>query len=342
MEAMKLSIIVPVYNTEKYLSRCLDSLVHQTMKDIEIICVNDGSKDNSIDILKDYASKYKNIVIIDKPNEGVWKARIDGIQIAKGDYIGFLDSDDYVHLDFAEKLYTTITKKGADICVCGFERIDMDTNNVYSKEMCKPNHYQINIDKDPGALLEINGAMWNKVYRKDLFNDLYTMKQIPKISEDMMFQQLVFIHAKTICFIDESLIYYMVHADSTMSSANRTQLTPTHKAMKEVRDYYEKVKPERLDYIDANALLHLGISLIYHFDQEKDFRAIVNKNTKLLNQNFPRWRHTKYTTLRYVITHHGTNAKLWIIKIIYNLHLIVPFIKFYNWMIKTLKIDIKW
>ena len=126
---MKVSIIVPIYKTEKYLKRTLDSLTNQTLDEVEIICVNDGSPDNSLQILKEYKEKYadKNIVIIDKKNEGVWKARIDGIKVATGEYIAFTDSDDYVEPDFVEKLYNNAKENSADIAICGFKRIDDST-----------------------------------------------------------------------------------------------------------------------------------------------------------------------------------------------------------------------
>ena len=102
---IKASIIVPVYNTEKYLKKCLDSLVNQTLKDIEIICINDGSLDNSLQILKEYEKKDNRIKIVNQRNQGVSIARNNGIKLASGEYIGFADSDDYVDLDFYEKLY---------------------------------------------------------------------------------------------------------------------------------------------------------------------------------------------------------------------------------------------
>ena len=110
MNKPKVSIIVPVYKVEKYLRRSMDSLVNQTLDGVEIICINDGSPDNCLSILKEYKEKYsdKNIVIIDKKNEGVWKGRFDGIKAATGEYIGFTDSDDYITLDYAEKLYNSI------------------------------------------------------------------------------------------------------------------------------------------------------------------------------------------------------------------------------------------
>lgn len=137
MNKIKVSIIVPVYKVEKYLRRSMDSLVNQTLEEIEIICINDGSPDNCLEILKEYKEKFsnKNIVIIDKKNEGVWKGRFDGIKAAKGEYIGFTDSDDYVTLDYAEKLYNAAKSSQADISVCGFYRVDVETEHIFSTEM---------------------------------------------------------------------------------------------------------------------------------------------------------------------------------------------------------------
>ena len=135
---IKLSVIIPVYKVEQYLEKCLDSLVNQSLKEIELICINDGSPDNSSQILQRYHQQYGDkIVIIDKPNEGVWRGRMDGIKKAKGQYIGFLDSDDYVKPGYAKKLYQSAKETEADIVVCGFSRIDLETNKVYSNEMCK-------------------------------------------------------------------------------------------------------------------------------------------------------------------------------------------------------------
>ena len=136
MSQKSASIIIPCYNVETYLPRCLDSLVDQTLDDLEIICINDGSPDNCLAILRDYEQRYPDtIVVIDKENEGVWRGRLDAIAIARGEYIGFVDSDDYVEPDFAEKLYTAAKENDADISVCGFRRVDVDTGKTLSTEM---------------------------------------------------------------------------------------------------------------------------------------------------------------------------------------------------------------
>ena len=117
----KVSVIVPVYNVEKFLPRCLDSIVNQTLKDIEIICINDGSPDNCLSILEDYAQKDSRIRIINQENSGPSVSRNKGILMAQGEYIGFVDSDDWLDVDFYEKLYAAAQKYDADIAACGIK-----------------------------------------------------------------------------------------------------------------------------------------------------------------------------------------------------------------------------
>lgn len=117
-DKIKVSVILPVYNSEKYISKTLESLINQSLKEIEIICINDGSKDATIQILQEFEKKDNRIKIIDKENQGVWKARMDGIKKAKGEYITFMDSDDYVKKNFLESLYINITENSSDIAIC--------------------------------------------------------------------------------------------------------------------------------------------------------------------------------------------------------------------------------
>ena len=114
-----ISILVPVYNVSKYLRQCLDSLVNQTIKDIEIICVDDGSTDSSHEILEEYAAADSRIVIVTKANGGLPSARNAGLDVAKGKYVGFVDGDDYVDTDMYRKMYNAAVANDADIVVCG-------------------------------------------------------------------------------------------------------------------------------------------------------------------------------------------------------------------------------
>lgn len=343
----KLSIIVPVYKVEKYLPRCLDSLVNQTLKDIEVICINDGSPDNCLKILKDYQKKYGDkIVIIDKKNEGVWKGRKDGIKIAKGEYIGFVDSDDYVSLEYAEKLYKAAKKNNADISVCGFDRVDMDTEKLYSREMCKKVTKCIDVDKNPYDLLELNGAPWNKIYKAHLMKNMEELENPPKILDDMMFLLLTYINAKKIVFIPDSLVYYMVRKDSIISTIRKEQIESTYNAMIEVRKIYEKSENRvaMLKVLDGMAFLHLGISLMFRlsYDKSCNLKEAIKNNNKFMDDYFSTWRHLPYLKLSYILSHGKTNLKLWVMKLIYKLHLFRAFLCVYRFMINKLGIDIKW
>lgn len=116
----KISVIVPVYNTEKYIKKCIRSIIEQTLKEIEIIIVNDGSKDKSLEIIKDLMKQDRRIKLINKENEGVSSARNSGIKMAKGKYIQFIDSDDWIEKEFLEKMYDFAEKENVDIVVSDY------------------------------------------------------------------------------------------------------------------------------------------------------------------------------------------------------------------------------
>ena len=346
MKAKKLSLIIPCYNVEEYLPKCLDSIVNQTLDGVEAICINDGSPDNCLKILKDYQKKYGDkIVIIDKKNEGVWRGRKDGIKKARGEFIGFVDSDDYVMPDFAEKLYNAAIKNNADIAVCGYDRIDLDTGKLYSREMCKPKHKNVVIKDNPGLLLELNGAPWNKICRAELLKNMPDLKNIPPVLDDMMFLQLVYLNAKKITFIPDSLNRYMVRKDSIINTIEPELIPQVYAAMKEIRDLYADSKDQNyLDYVDANAFLHVGVSLMYRLSANKNanFKKLLKENIEFLNQNFPNWHDNQYIKLKYVRKNNGSNKKLFIVKKIHDFHLFKPFLLAYTTMINKLGVDIKW
>lgn len=343
-ENIKLSLIVPVYKVEQYLSKCLDSLINQTLNGLEIICVNDGSPDNCLQILREYEKKYSNIVVIDKPkNEGVWKARFDGIKVAKGEYIGFIDADDYIELDYAEKMYKTAKENEFDILVCGFDRVDMETLNVYSREMLKKAGQKIIMENSPEEVISINTALWNKIYRAEILKDMKNLSNPPRVLEDMMFLCLIYLKTKTIGFMPEVLYHYMVRKGSAMNTIKEQEIENIQNAMIEVRRVYEKERPQLLPVIDSMAFLHFGISLMFRISADKtiNFKEALQKNRKYLDENFPNWKNCKYLELIYSFKH-GANQKVAIMRKIYKFGLFRPFLCVYNFMINKIKIDIKW
>ena len=341
----KVSIIVPVYKVEKYLKRSMDSLVNQTLEDIEIICINDGSPDNCLSILKEYKEKYPDkIVIIDKKNEGVWKGRFDGIAKATGEYIGFTDSDDYIALDYAEKLYNAAKKDESDISVCGFYRVDVETEHIFSTEMTGYEGKVINMDKNPEDTLSINGALWNKLYKAEILKNMNNLKNPPRILDDMMFFLLVLLNTNKITFINDSLYYYMVRSDSIVATIKKEQIASTENAMLEVREIYKKSENGKKmeELLSAMAFLHFGISLMFRISSDKqNFKQVLKENREFLDREFPLWRNTKYLNIIYTIKN-KSNLKVAIMKKVYVWHLYKAFLKIYKCILKTFKIDIKW
>ena len=164
MQEKTISLIIPVYNVEKYLARCLDSVINQTFKDLEIICIDDGSTDNSSDILQNYALKDERIVVIRQANAGLSAVRNVGISRAKGEYICFIDSDDWIDFDFCEKLYNSAEKHSADIAVAGIIR----ACRFKRKYFLRFEEEKVSLDlQEKFDICDVPERcyVWNKIYR---------------------------------------------------------------------------------------------------------------------------------------------------------------------------------
>lgn len=341
----KLSIIVPCFNVEEYLRESLDGLTGQTLEEVEIICVNDGSTDGTLQVLKDYKGRFSDrIVIIDKENEGVWKARISGVRAAKGEYIGFADPDDKVDIDFGRMMYKRAVDTGADIVCCGYQRMDDEIDKTYSTEMTDFPLDEIPVKIDPGSLLEVNTALWNKIFKADIIKKTAAMRISPRAFSDMIYLNLIYMNARKMTFVQESLINYRVRSGSIISSVGKELVQEIYASMKELRGIYSRNRNEMLEYTDACALLHLGISLMHRLSGEKgkDYKELLADNRKFLDEEFPMWKTSPYLTLGYILTHKGANKKLWLVSKIYKTGLYGAFLKIYRFMINAFKIDIKW
>lgn len=343
---VKISVILPAYNAEKYIAKTIESLLEQTIKDFEIICINDGSKDNTLKLLNSYAKNDKRLVIIDKKNEGVWKARFDGIKQARGKYITFIDSDDYVNNDFLEKLYKNITKNNSDIAICGFQRIDFETKKIISREMKYSEDRIIDMKKNPEEVISINTALWNKMYRAELLKGLENLKNPPRILEDMMFLAMLYLNVQKITFVDEILYNYMVIQGSAMNTLKKEEIENIQQAMLEVQEKYNRANAakERKEILADMAFLHFGISLMLKASENEsmNFKEIYLNNLRYLDTNFKQWRKSKYLKLGYSLKKGSSNFKVAIVKKIYIFHCFRFFISLYKLITKTLKIDIKW
>lgn len=344
---IRLSIIVPCYKVEKYLPECLDSLVNQTLDEIEIICINDGSPDGCLDILRSYEASYPGkVVVIDKVNEGVWRGRFDGIQIAKGEYIGFVDSDDTVMPNFAEILYRSAKDNDADISVCGFKRIDLTTGRVLSTEMCNPREGFV-ISEEPGRLIELNGAPWNKAFRASILKSMNDLDDPPTVLDDLAFHLLVYLaaHGKVV-FSNVPLINYMVRSDSIINTVRKEQVDSIYRTFDFIQSLYVEygASMDMLQALDGMAFLHLGVSLLFRLfnDPTCDVSAYISRCTSFLDSRFSTWRKSKCMSFPYALKQRGPFVKLWIARLFYKAHLMKPFLSAYRFAITRLQIDIKW
>lgn len=342
-----LSVIVPCYKVERYLPRCLDSLVNQTLSNIEVICINDGSPDHCIDILRDYEVRYPGkIRVIDKKNEGVWRGRWDGIRLARGEYIGFVDSDDYVVETFAEDLYQAAKNADADIAVCGFNRVDMDTGADLTKEMCV-DRPPFSVRDQPCRLVELNGAPWNKVFRASILKNMRDLPFPPPVLDDLMFHLLAYLDMTgKVVFAPKPLVKYMVRSDSIINTVNQGQIDATIDAFAEVKRLYTETGASVAlqETLDVMAFLHLGVSFSFRlsYDPNCDVHTYISRCTALLNETFPRWRRAQCLHLGYVLRNRGAFLKLWIVKGFFVTGTMGLFLSIYRFLIDKLHIDIKW
>lgn len=212
----KISVIVPIYKVEEYLHRCVDSIINQIYTNLEIILVDDGSPDNCPAICDEYAEKDSRIRVIHKKNGGLSDARNAGLEIATGEYIGFVDSDDWIHKDMYNVLYNTIKKNNADIVECGIlstyeyiddKKIDNIQMQIYSKS------------DSIGALItqEIRQTVWNKLYKKTVINSI--LFDVGKLHEDEFWTYKILDRSNKLIKIDKKMYYYFQRENSIMSNS---------------------------------------------------------------------------------------------------------------------------
>ncbi|MBO5712949.1 MAG: glycosyltransferase family 2 protein [Clostridia bacterium] len=216
-----ISIIVPVYKVEQYLDRCITSILNQTHTNIEVILVDDGSPDNSGAICDKYAKLDSRVKVIHKENGGVSSARNLGLELAKGEYFGFIDSDDYIEPNMYESLYAEIEKSGADMAVCGFKQVrvngdskvnDADDSVDFSKENIIKNYFT------EGIIKELMYAPVNKLYKKETFI-LLRFDTKYALGEDILYLLSCIEKSNKITYVKGAFYNYIIRENSAMTSS---------------------------------------------------------------------------------------------------------------------------
>lgn len=216
-----ISVIIPVYNSEKYLERCIKSLIQQTLKNIEFIFINDGSTDSSIDIINKYKLKDNRIRLISQKNQGVSIARNIALKHCKGEYIGFIDSDDFIRNNMYELMYKKITCDKSDMVIAGYEKHIIIGNTEEVRKYSLINN-DIKCYEDVTKYIfeyfsrkHDNGYLWNKLYKKSIINK-YNIRFDSELTmcEDLLFNVQYMYYVEKISNINESLYYYIIRSDS--------------------------------------------------------------------------------------------------------------------------------
>lgn len=284
-----ISIIVPVYNVEGYLDRCITSLINQTYKNLEIILIDDGSKDGSGAICDKYASLDSRIKVIHKENGGVSLARNLGLDVASGEYIGFVDSDDYVENGMYEALYNVAVLENADITTCGFTQVrvngnakvnDIDLSIDWSKENIIKNYFK------QGIVKELMYSPCNKLYKKSLVKELRFSEKY-HMGEDILFIFQCVERMNKLSCAKGAFYHYVMRENSAMTSSFSKKRLDYIYAIREIQRVCNEKYPYAVSEVDLWVYRHVlnTVRQIIVAKKRKEYPKFYKENKLYLRKN---------------------------------------------------------
>lgn len=285
----KVSIIVPVYNVYQYLDKCLSSLVNQTLKDIEIIVVNDGSKDKSQDIIDAYVKKDNRVKSLIKKNGGLGDARNYGIEAASGEYIGFVDSDDYIDETMFEKMYNKAKEDDSDIVECDFY-------------WCYPKKNKLDVatyyNTSDNIMKDIRVMVCNKIFKRDIINKHNITFPVGLRYEDILFTYKILPYVENISYVDEGLYHY-VQRGSSLSNHQTIKVRDIFQILEQLINYYKENNiyeeyESLIEYLHIRYLLGSSFLRIIGIEDDKLRNKILDENWYILNDRYPNWKKNEY------------------------------------------------
>lgn len=326
----QVSVIVPIYNASRTIGTTLEALLGQTLPSTEIICVNDGSTDDSLNIIREIASRNSNILVVDKNNQGAFLAREEGIKHAKGDYIGFCDADDVPLPEMFEKLLMSAKNHGADMSVCSFTRADLSAGKEQAEMQDFPECIS-NVSQDKGWLACVNTSLWNKLIKRSAIEKRVIPRKPPRIMEDAFFLFSIYPNIETISFIDEPLYVYREQPGTAMSTVNTSEIESLFDSWKELRYAIGKEDKTNLQLLDLGAFVHLGLSMMMRLSdgQSADFKKICKRVTNELESSFPCHIGNPFLKPRYILSHNKMKF-LGLAHFLYRVKAVYPLINVYS------------
>ncbi len=292
-----LSVIVPVYNSEAYLRRCLDSLVGQTLKSLEIVLVDDGSTDSSPAIMQEYLDKYAGrFTLITKENGGQGSARNLGIRQCTGDYIGFVDADDSVLPDMYEAMYSQAVESGSDFVECLYRGIEEGPHGVKERPM-RGNARAYKSNRE--MFIDTQVSPCTKIFRREVL-----LKQNIAFPEGLIYEDTAFF-IKTIpfiqksSFVNRSLYQYILHANSTMTGNRGCRVGDIFPVLEDILDFFraqslfEEYESE-LEYFCVKILFCSSLSRVGRMPDKTLKNELLDKTFAWVDGHFPRYRYNPY------------------------------------------------
>ncbi len=295
---VKVSVIIPVFNVEKYLKQCLDNLLNQTLKDIEIICINDGSTDKSLEILNDYAKKDYRVKVVNKQNEGQGIARNLGLETVKGEFLSFIDPDDWVETDMFEKMYLQAKDLNSQVVICDYTKFfekngKIITPHIFrkavsltkSKAIKIPNGENIYKNLIDKTILVSPSYTWNAIYEKELLkrNNIKFTNQ--RCYEDVLFTLQSRTKAQRISYINKSFYNYRIRSTSTLRS-NNSRYRDLINVIKAIKKYlYDENLMGEYQY-NFNYFCISNIYRVFtNMSSDEDRKHLLEQSMNILDKN---------------------------------------------------------
>lgn len=295
----KVSVIIPVYNTEKYLDDCLKSVVNQTLKEIEIILVNDGSTDSSLEIMERYKEEYPDrIQLISKENGGQATARNMAIPMCRGEYIGFVDSDDYIEPTMYERMYEKATGVSADYVECDYVNVKINDKGEQERIAdygSRVREYSSKKDMFIDPML----APWNKMYRRELLQKSTVIFPEGLIYEDTAFCLKAISLVDAYAYVPEKFVVHFYRGGSTMNINKSYKVADIFKVLKDVTDYYKQNDifdeyKDELEYIITKILLCSSMKRIAEIPDRNLRKRFSVETWEMIQEYFPNYKSNKY------------------------------------------------
>lgn len=300
---MKLSIVVPIYNIEDYLDKCLNSVLNQTFKDFECLLVIDGIKDNSYLIAEKYAGIDYRFKVIYKPNGGLSDARNVGMEHAMGEYIYFLDGDDFLYASAMEKCVNKLDETKADMVIFDVTQHNLEQNTTELLKNDFDENQTYTVEKEPTLLIKVLNAAWNKMYRKDLFIDNNLNYPIKYYYEDLGTTYRLMLKSKSIAFINEPLYNYLADRPGNITSELNMNVYHVLDMVKINLDYF-KVNGVYEKYYEELKFLG-GINIIETLKKTRNVTdakmvdEFIDVCFYVIKRDWPEFPKCKYNILRH-------------------------------------------